>query len=203
LVTAGVYVLIRFNYIFVFLNLSFFKVLSIFTILLAGVCAFFEGDFKKVVAMSTLRQLGMMMFILCVGVWALSFIHLVVHAFFKSMLFLSTGSLIGQMAGSQDSRFYGRSCLSYSSFLYFLVRVFCLSGFPFFIGFYSKDCIISRASLRLGLFFYYIFIVGCFFTVCYSVRLVSSSYKGFFKAFSFGSYAESLLFFLFCDVTFF
>ena len=67
LVTAGVYVIIRFNYIFSFFRFNFFKIFFIFTILLAGFRAVIERDFKKIVAMSTLRQLGMIIFILSVG----------------------------------------------------------------------------------------------------------------------------------------
>jgi len=157
LVTAGVYVLIRFNYLFLFLELTFFKVFSLFTIILGGMCAWLEMDFKKIVAMSTLRQLGIMMFILSAGSWILSFIHIIIHAFFKRMLFLSTGSLIGQMGGSQDSRFYGRDIFNYISYIYFLVSCFCLSGFPFLIGFYSKDAIISNSSFYNGTFFLFSF----------------------------------------------
>ncbi len=67
LVTAGVYVLIRYNYIFVFFNLSFFSVFSLFTMVLAGIGAFLEKDFKKIVAMSTLRQLGLIIYVISIG----------------------------------------------------------------------------------------------------------------------------------------
>jgi len=134
LVTAGVYILIRFNYIFGFFYFRLSKFFFLFTILLAGLCAILENDFKKIVAMSTLSQLGMMIFIISVGAWVLSFLHIIIHAFFKRILFLSTGSLIGQMRGTQDSRLYGSSLSNFSSFLYFVVRSLCLSGFPFFFG---------------------------------------------------------------------
>lgn len=67
LVTAGVYVLIRFNYLFIFFTINYFKFFFVFTMLLAGVCAVLEKDFKKIVAISTLSQLGIIMFILSVG----------------------------------------------------------------------------------------------------------------------------------------
>ncbi len=95
LVTAGVYVLIRYHYLFVFWG-WLFKSFSLFTILLAGLCACLEKDFKKVIAMSTLSQLGMILFVLFIGSWLLSFLHIVVHAFFKRTLFLSRGILISQ-----------------------------------------------------------------------------------------------------------
>jgi NADH-ubiquinone oxidoreductase chain 5 len=68
LVTAGIYVMIRFNYLFFVLEIGAFKVFSLFTIVIAGCCAFLEGDFKKLVAMSTLRQLGFILFVMSVGV---------------------------------------------------------------------------------------------------------------------------------------
>jgi len=112
--------------------MDFFKVFSIFTMVLAGMYARFEADLKKVVAMSTLRQLGMMLFVVSIGCWSLSFIHMAIHAFFKSILFLGTGSLMGQVGGMQDSRFYGGNSVSYFSCVYFFSSCFCLSGFPFF-----------------------------------------------------------------------
>lgn len=196
LVTAGIYVLIRYSYLFSFLDLSFFKIFSLFTIILAGGCANFEKDFKKVVAMSTLRQLGLILFVICVGSWILSFIHIVIHAFFKSMLFLATGSLIGQVAGGQDSRFYGSTIISYYSFVYFLVSCFCLRGFPFFIGFYSKDFIIVKTSFIRGFSLYYLFLVGCIFTVMYRIRLVVFRFTSLFKCFNYVSFLESFFFFV-------
>jgi len=115
--------------------------------------------------------------------------------FFKSILFLRTGSLMRHLTGGQDSRFYGGSLFSYSSFLYFLVSCFCLAGFPFFIGFYSKESIIGKSSFVRGVLFYYIFIAACFFTVFYRVRLVWLSYSSFFKSFIYFSSLERYIFF--------
>lgn len=143
-----------------------------------GVRALFEEDLKKVVAMSTLSQLGMMMYVLSVGVWVLSFMHMVIHAFFKSMLFLRTGVLMRNYRGGQDSRFFGGDLFSFLSFLFFFVRILCLVGFPFFIGFYSKDFIILGRSLSMGIFFYLFFVVGCFLRVCYGFRLLKISFGG-------------------------
>jgi NADH:ubiquinone oxidoreductase subunit 5 (subunit L)/multisubunit Na+/H+ antiporter MnhA subunit len=176
--------------------MDFFKVFSIFTMVLAGMYARVELDLKKVVAMSTLRQLGIMLFVVSIGCWRLSFIHMVIHAFFKSMLFLGTGSLMGQVSGMQDSRFYGGNPFSYFSFVYFLSSCFCLRGFPFFVGFYSKDFIINSVSFVHGGLFYYVFLVGCVFTVIYRTRLFWLGYVSFFKTFSFISFVESPIFFI-------
>ena len=196
LVTAGVYVLIRFNYLFIYFTLNYLKFFFIFTMLIAGLCAVLEKDFKKIVAISTLRQLGMIIFILSVGGWILSFLHMIIHAFFKSMLFLRTGSLIGQIAGGQDSRFYGGSSLNYRSFIYFRVRSLCLAGFPFFLGFYSKDFIISSSSVIEGYIYFMIFLVGCLTTVMYRIRLIWSSYMLIFKYNGFHSSLEENAFFV-------
>jgi len=106
LVTAGLYVLIRYHYVF-FSNYWVLKAFGISTMFLAGMCACMEKDFKKIIAMSTLSQLGIMVYILSLGLWSLSFLHIIIHAFFKSILFLSSGSLISHNGGGQDSRFYG------------------------------------------------------------------------------------------------
>lgn len=145
--------------------------------------------------MSTLRQLGMMLFILSVGLWLLSFIHIVIHAFFKSMLFLRTGSLMSNLGGSQESRFYGSGLRGYISFTYFMVSSFCLAGFPFFIGFYSKDFIIRQGFLGNGLFYFYFFILGCLFTVGYRFRLINMAYFFIFKTFNYLIFVEKSLFF--------
>lgn len=181
LVTAGVYVLIRYHYLF-FLFSWFFKVFSLFTMFIAGACACVEKDFKKVIAISTLSQLGMMLFVLSVGLWVLSFLHMVIHAFFKRMLFLSSGSLIGQNWGAQDSRFYGGLPFGRGSVLFFFVSCFSLSGFPFVIGFYSKDFIISRVLGNNGGVFFFIFVLCCFLTVFYRIRLFVSGFLSFYKS---------------------
>jgi len=113
------------------------------------------------------------------------------------MLFLGTGSLMGQVAGIQDSRFYGGNPVSYFSCVYFFSSCFCLSGFPFFVGFYSKDFIINSVSFIEGGGLYYVFLLGCVFTVIYSTRLVWFGYVSFFKTFSFVSFSEKPIFFCF------
>ena len=131
-----------------------------------------------------------MLFILSVGVWVLSFLHMVIHAFFKRMLFLRTGSLMSHFGGNQDSRVYGRGVVSWSSFLFFFSSCVCLAGFPFYIGFYSKDFIILRSSFFLGIFFYFLFLIGCLFTIFYSFRLILMGYCSWYKGYSFSFYEE-------------
>jgi len=83
---------------------------------------------------------------------------------------------------------------SYSSLIYFFVRCFCLGGFPFFVGFYSKDLIITSVSLGIGVFIYYIFIIGCILTLFYRLRIFLRVYFNLFKNINYNSFCESLYF---------
>jgi NADH-quinone oxidoreductase subunit L len=127
----------------------------------------------------------------------------VLHAFFKRILFLGVGSLMSQLGGAQDSRFYGSLLFVYPSFLYLLVSCLCLGGFPFFVGFYSKDLIISSVSFIRGYTLYFIFLCGCLFTVIYSIRLVYIFSLSFYKGFIFLSFFDSYIYFFFVSLLFF
>lgn len=171
LVTAGVYLLIRFSY-FLDINIFIFYVGRL-TIFISGLGANFENDLKKIIALSTLSQLGVIIFILSLGMRDLAFFHLLTHALFKSLLFLCAGVFIHGLGDAQDIRFLG-------GIIYFIpFRTFCfmscslsLCGFPFLAGFYSKDLILEifmMGGVR-GLIFLLV-ILGTLFTVSYSVRL--------------------------------
>jgi NADH-ubiquinone oxidoreductase chain 5 len=148
LVTAGVYLLIRFNK---FLTGGIFFLLmnlSLLTILLSGFGALYENDLKKIIAFSTIGQLSFIIFSIAIGSSYLGFIHLLIHAVFKSLLFLCSGVFIRGYLGVQDIRFIGnlglRSPLVRSCFL---VSLFSLCGVPFYSGFFSKDFIIELSIL--------------------------------------------------------
>jgi len=154
------------------MGLSFvFSLVSLFTMFFSGLWARVERDFKKIVAISTLRQLGFMIFTVFLGLWILSFVQMVVHAFFKRMLFLRTGSIMRKIGGGQDYRFFGGEKFILSSFICFIGSICCLVGFPFFVGFYAKDVILLIFEKVSGVFVYYLFIFCCVFTVIYGVRL--------------------------------
>jgi len=155
LVTAGVYALIRFNFLLTEV-LHLLCILSISTIFIRGLRANIETDFKKIIAISTLSQLGFIIFTLSLGYWALTFFHVLFHAFFKSSLFLSTGSLIHEKYRIQDSRFYGNFQRSFYSKVFFISSCIRLIGLPFTLGFFSKDTILRKiASLNRNSFFFY------------------------------------------------
>lgn len=174
LVTAGVYLLIRFNILLVdrFIG-KFLLLIGGLTIFIAGIAANFEFDLKKIIALSTLSQLGLIIRILAIGFPKLAFFHLLTHALFKALLFICAGAIIHNMKNSQDIRDIGgliyfmpltTSCLN--------VANLALCGLPFLAGFYSKDLILEvvlLSNLNLFSFFLYFFSTGL--TVCYSLRL--------------------------------
>jgi NADH-ubiquinone oxidoreductase chain 5 len=176
LVTAGVYLLIRFNEIVGCSKFLFF--VRLLTIFLSGVGACFEQDAKKIVALSTLRQLGVIMFSLSMGLWEIAFFHLLSHALFKSLLFMCMGIYIHGINNQQDLRGIGfqfNSMPIVSS--YFLVSSISLRGFPFLSGFYSRDSIIELfQSSVIGLFSYFLVMVCVLRTVLYRIRLIFSLY---------------------------
>lgn len=174
LVTAGVYLLIRLNYIFINeLLIDFLKVMGVFTILLGGIMAIIETDFKKVIAFSTLRQLGLMVFILGFGEYYLSFFQLITHAIFKSFLFICSGVIIRLSYGNQDSRIMGLNGSTNTTLIMFIG--FCclnLRGFPLLMGFFSKDLILESVfSFNINFFIIILFYLRCLFSVIYRMKI--------------------------------
>nr|QDI93330.1 NADH dehydrogenase subunit 5 [Roburocoris exiguus] len=173
LVTAGVYLLIRFFPLLSMYDCSVFLFLSMMTMLMSGLGANFEFDLKKIIALSTLSQLGLMMSILFVGFPNLAFFHLLTHAFFKALLFLCAGLIIHVMNNSQDIRDMGFliKTLPYTSSC-FIISSFSLVGAPFLSGFYSKDIIIEFLFMNeYNFMYYFIFLFCVILTMSYSFRL--------------------------------
>nr|YP_010022830.1 NADH dehydrogenase subunit 5 [Pollenia pediculata]QOP39678.1 NADH dehydrogenase subunit 5 [Pollenia pediculata] len=181
LVTAGVYLLIRFNILLMnsFMG-NLLLLLSGLTMFMAGLGANYEFDLKKIVALSTLSQLGLMMSILSMGFYKLAFFHLLTHALFKALLFMCAGAIIHNMNNSQDIRLMGSlSFMMPLTSSCFNVANLALCGMPFLAGFYSKDLILEIVSfsyINLFSFFLYFFSTGL--TVCYSFRLVYYTMSG-------------------------
>nr|AAO34647.1 NADH dehydrogenase subunit 5 [Bactrocera oleae]ACY09673.1 NADH dehydrogenase subunit 5 [Bactrocera oleae]ACY09686.1 NADH dehydrogenase subunit 5 [Bactrocera oleae]ACY09699.1 NADH dehydrogenase subunit 5 [Bactrocera oleae]ACY09738.1 NADH dehydrogenase subunit 5 [Bactrocera oleae] len=181
LVTAGVYLLIRFN---VLLSGSWLGdlllLLSGLTMFMAGLGANFEFDLKKIIALSTLSQLGLMMSILSMGFYKLAFFHLLTHALFKALLFMCAGAIIHNMNNSQDIRLMGGlSVYMPLTSGCFNVANLALCGMPFLAGFYSKDMILEIVSLsNINMFSFFLYFFSTGLTVCYSFRLVYYSMTG-------------------------
>nr|YP_010261487.1 NADH dehydrogenase subunit 5 [Haltichella nipponensis]UIB40569.1 NADH dehydrogenase subunit 5 [Haltichella nipponensis] len=175
LVTAGVYLLIRFNW-FIFKNeiiLIYIFYISVITMMFASLSAIIEYDMKKIVAFSTLSQLSFMFIMYSFKNIDLVFFHLIIHALFKSVMFMSCGSMIHAMSGIQDIRFMGYmfNYMPLTSMI-LMISMFSLCGIPFFSGFYSKDQIIECSYLLSNcayLFIFYFFSV--LLTFIYSFRL--------------------------------
>nr|YP_054464.1 NADH dehydrogenase subunit 5 [Onychiurus orientalis]AAT69326.1 NADH dehydrogenase subunit 5 [Onychiurus orientalis] len=142
LVTAGVYLLIRFSEL-VGISLVLL-VISVLTMMISGLNAIFETDMKKVIALSTLSQLGVMFMTISLGLIEMAFFHMLSHALFKSLLFLCAGVVIRGSGDIQDVRDLGGvSSSSPVTSLYFLVSSLSLCGFPYLSGFYSKDILLE------------------------------------------------------------
>nr|QPT74092.1 NADH dehydrogenase subunit 5 [Pharnaciini sp. NS-2020] len=192
LVTAGVYLLIRFNPLYLNSSLSsFLLIISLITMFMSGFCANFEFDLKKIIALSTLSQLGLMMSILSFGYIYLAYFHLLTHALFKALLFMCSGVVIHTMKDCQDIRYMGNMFFQMPlTSICFVVASLCLCGIPFLSGFYSKDLILeiySMGNINLVAYLFYYFSTGL--TVSYSFRLI---YYLVISNFSFYSYHSIL-----------
>jgi NADH-ubiquinone oxidoreductase chain 5 len=176
LVTAGVYLLIRFSPLIESYSVIFSGVLlliSVLTIFMSGLGANFEYDLKKIIALSTLSQLGLIIIILRLGYTKLAFFHLLSHAIFKALLFLCAGAIIHSCSEWQDIRIIG-GLVGYMPVIAGCINVanLALCGFPFLAGFYSKDLVIEKMiGGEINMMIIWLALVSVGLTVCYSIRL--------------------------------
>nr|YP_009465610.1 NADH dehydrogenase subunit 5 [Sergia lucens]BBC69446.1 NADH dehydrogenase subunit 5 [Sergia lucens] len=184
LVTAGVYLLIRFSPALESSNSRLMLLLlSSLTMFMAGLGANFEYDLKKIIALSTLSQLGVMMSILCLGYSQLAFFHLLAHALFKALLFMCAGSVIHSVKDYQDIRMMGGLVyhMPLTSMCMNLANL-ALCGTPFLAGFYSKDMILEVAFMSpINLVIFILYALATGLTVCYTMRLVYYTLSGSFN----------------------
>nr|YP_011034139.1 NADH dehydrogenase subunit 5 [Entricoplax vestita]WRI34033.1 NADH dehydrogenase subunit 5 [Entricoplax vestita] len=184
LVTAGVYLMIRFSPALEGSSMqSMLLIVSCLTMFMAGLGANFEYDLKKIIALSTLSQLGVMLSILALGYPELAFFHLLSHALFKALLFMCAGVIIHSVGDYQDIRFMG-GLVSFMplSLSYMTIANLALCGFPFLAGFYSKDLILEVAfmsNINFSAFILYVLSTGL--TVMYTGRLIYYSLSGDFN----------------------
>lgn len=181
LVTAGVYLIIRIREFYLRGELSYILMyVSILTIFISGLGANLETDLKKIIALSTLSQLGVIIMILSVGYYNLAFFHLITHALFKAILFLCAGVIIHGVGGAQDIRIMGLiwRVSPLVRGLTTLARL-SLAGFPYLRGFYRKDLILEFMYIINNNFILLLFVIfATIFTVTYSLRLI---YYGLWK----------------------
>lgn len=182
LVTAGVFLFVRLALLF-----EQTPTVLIFVAFVGSATAFFaatsglvQNDLKKVIAYSTCSQLGYMVFTCALSHYQLGFFHLVNHAFFKALLFLSAGGIIHANANIQDIRKYGGFArLLPLSFIMFTIGSLALVGLPFLTGFYSKDIILEVAggsNSQLGSYLRFLGLLTALFTAIYSCRLAYTTF---------------------------
>jgi NADH-quinone oxidoreductase subunit L len=184
MVTAGIFMVARMSPIFELSDtaLSFIMIIGAITALFMGFLGIIQNDIKRVVAYSTLSQLGYMTVALGASAYSVAVFHLMTHAFFKALLFLAAGSVIMGVHHNQDIRWMG-GLRKYMPITWItsLVGSLALIGTPFFAGFYSKDSIIEvvhESHLAGATFAYYAVLAGVFVTAFYSFRLYFLVFHG-------------------------
>lgn len=184
MVTAGIFMVARFSPLFELSDvaLSFIIVIGAIGALFLGILGIIQNDIKRVVAYSTLSQLGYMTVALGASAYSVAIFHLMTHAFFKALLFLGAGSVIIGMHHDQDIRNMGglRKYMPIT-WITFLLGTLALVGTPFFSGFYSKEHIIEAAGAAKvwgASFAYYATLIGVFVTSLYSFRLYFLVFHG-------------------------
>lgn len=177
MVTAGVFLIVRSSFIYEHTSsiLELVAILGSVTAFFASSVGLAQNDIKKVIAYSTCSQLGYMIFACGLSNYSVGFFHLLTHAFFKALLFLSAGSVIHAVNDEQDMRKLGGlgNVLPYTCATV-IIGSLALIGFPFLSGFYSKDLILETAVGSYkppGYFCYCLGSLGAFFTAFYSMRL--------------------------------
>src|SRR5436309_8934855 len=184
MVTAGVYLIVRTHALFEAAP----KVqelaagLGAATLLLAGLIALVQTDIKRVIAYSTMSQIGYMFLAVGIGAYATGMFHLMTHAFFKALLFMAGGIVIHALAGEQDLRKMGglRTLLP-RTYWAFVIGALALAGIPPFSGFFSKDSILAAALANGGWYGYLLSaagIVGALLTGLYAFRMLFMAFWG-------------------------
>jgi len=184
MVTAGIFMVARMSPLFELSDtaLSFIMIIGGITALFMGFLGIIQNDIKRVVAYSTLSQLGYMTVALGASAYSVAVFHLMTHAFFKALLFLAAGSVILGMHHNQDIRWMGgvRKYMPIT-WITFLLGSLALIGTPLFSGFYSKDSIIEavhESHLAGAGFAYFAVLAGVFVTAFYSFRLYFLVFHG-------------------------
>jgi NADH-quinone oxidoreductase subunit L len=183
MVTAGIYMIARSHVLYSLapVTQTVVAVIGLATALFAASIALKQNDIKKVLAYSTVSQLGYMFLGLGVGAYTGAVFHVMTHAFFKALLFLGAGSVIHAMGGEQDIRKMGglRKALPVTS-LTFLVGCIAIAGIPPFSGFFSKDEILAAAFAKSPVY-YGIGLFTAMLTAFYMFRLFATTFSGHFR----------------------
>ncbi len=183
MVTAGVYMIVRSNVLYSLapVTMEVVAIVGLATALLAASIALYQNDIKKVLAYSTVSQLGYMFLALGVGAYSSGVFHVMTHAFFKALLFLGAGSVIHAMSGEQDiTKMGGLRKKIPVTYITFLLGVLAIAGFPFTSGFISKDEILLNVYNHNKIYFY-LAAAGAIMTAFYMFRLMMLTFFGSFR----------------------
>lgn len=175
MVTAGVYVLARCSHLYAQTEIANYLVASVglITAVYAATIAMFQKDIKKVLAFSTVSQLGFMVLAMGVGAYSIGIFHLVTHAYFKALLFLAAGSVIHALHGEQDiTKMGGLKNYLMGTTIVFFIGYLAIIGFPPFSGWYSKDAIIHSVAASGHPVFFVLTVIAALMTTVYMTRLV-------------------------------
>ncbi|MEI6985511.1 MAG: NADH-quinone oxidoreductase subunit L [Rhodospirillaceae bacterium] len=184
MVTAGVFMVTRLSPVFEYspTTLMVITIVGASTAFVAATIGMTQFDIKRVIAYSTMSQLGYMFFAIGVSAYPAAIFHLMTHGFFKALLFLGAGSVIHAMSGEQDMRKMGGIArLIPTTYVLMWIGSLALAGMPFFAGYYSKDMILEStfaAGTNVGLFAYWIGIAAAAMTAFYSWRLLFLTFHG-------------------------
>ncbi|MGH2648409.1 MAG: NADH-quinone oxidoreductase subunit L [Ginsengibacter sp.] len=183
MVTAGIYMIARSNIIYTMapFTMTFVAIIGLATAVFAAIIALKQNDIKKVLAYSTVSQLGYMFLGLGVGAYSAAVFHVMTHAFFKALLFLGAGSVIHAMGGEQDiNKMGGLGKKMKITYITFFVACLAIAGIPPFSGFFSKDEILA-AAFSVNPLLYVIGVGGALLTAFYMFRLLSLTFAGKFR----------------------
>jgi len=183
MVTAGIYMVVRSNILYSLApyTLSVIAIIGVATAIFSATIALVQTDIKKVLAYSTVSQLGYMFAALGVGAYSTALFHVTTHAFFKALLFLAAGSVIHAASGEQDIRKMGglRKKLPITHFV-FLIGVLAISGVPPLSGFFSKDEILAKVHVQNNVLFTLLAVTSVL-TVVYMSRVYFLTFFGTFR----------------------
>lgn len=183
MVTAGIYMIVRSNILYSLapVTLNVVAIIGIATALFAATIALKQNDIKKVLAYSTVSQLGYMFLALGTGSYVAAVFHVMTHAFFKALLFLGSGSVIHAMGGEQDIRkMGGLSKYMKITNITFLIGCLAIAGIPGLSGFFSKDEILAGAYMKSPIL-YGIGLFTALLTAFYMFRLYATTFRGSFR----------------------
>ena len=187
MVTSGIYLVARLSDVFALApqTMHVIAIVAAFTALFAAIAALFQNDIKKVLAYSTVSQLGFMFMAVGIGAFDVALFHVFTHAFFKACMFLGSGSVIHALHHEQDMRRMGGLAkmmpITYTAFWF---GWYAIIGLPFGAGFMSKDLILERLFFAggLGQFIFILALIGAFLTALYMTRLMALTWWGKFAA---------------------